>query len=276
MTKEVAIIQSESFISRELQNTYLDSTAILTSKSIKVIYKFITTNALKKCIFKFILDIDSNVLDKLIDYISCKKELKSKSVSILKKCTFMATRSNATSVRKKKNLRDMKLYFTLTSLDEILKDYNDNTLFIVSNENTPYYNEVYHFKHINNYRVLNITLDVLNKYKGSSITCVLNTKDEYQHVVNLILQSKYKGTVQFFEVYFTEIIGLLRNSMNSVSAGTCISGNYLDYPELKYYNTYENTSLMLACNTSLWSLLIKNKLVSKNVCDYGIAISIIK
>ena len=179
MTKEkVAIVQSELFISQELKDAYLDDISILTSKNIKEIYKFIIRNALKKCIFKFILDIDSGVLDKLIDYISSKKELKSKNVSILKKCTFMATRSNATSVRKKKNLRDVKLYFALTTLGEILKDYDDDRLFIVSDADTPYYKEVYHFKPTNNYKISNITLDVLNKYKGSSITCVLNTKDE--------------------------------------------------------------------------------------------------
>lgn len=203
--------------------------------------------------------------------------MKSKNVSILKKCTFMATRSTATSVRKKKNLRDVKLYFTLTSLEEILKDYDDDRLFIVSDADTPYYKEVYHFKSTNNYKISNITLDVLNKYKGSSITCVLNTKDEYQQLVNLILQSSYRKLLQFFEVYFIETLVPLKDvvfSMNSISAGTCVSGNYLQYPQLKFYNAYENTSFMLAREPLLWKLLIENKLVSKNVCDHGMYIDL--
>lgn len=279
MTKEkVAIVQSELFISQELKNAYLDDISIITSKNIKEIYKFIIRNALKKCIFKFILDIDSGVLDKLIDYISSKKELKSKNVSILKKCTFMATRSNATSIREKKNLKNMNIYFTLTTVQELLRDYNDGRIFIVSNTNTPYYDEIYNFKNTNMYRLSDLTVKILNEYTGSTITSALNNAEEYKHFVSLILKSKYRKIVQFFEVYYLEELKPLKKvvfSMNSITAGSGLSSDLLKYNKIKFYNMYENTALTLAGEPNSWNFLIRNNIVSSKKCTFGKLLNII-
>ena len=75
--KKVAIVQSEEFFTPKLQKKYLEGIPLLTSNNFKDVYTFIIKNAKKKCIFKFVLDINSSVLDKLVDYISLKKKSKS-------------------------------------------------------------------------------------------------------------------------------------------------------------------------------------------------------
>lgn len=274
--KRVAIVQTEKYFTPELQKKYLEGIPLLTSNNFKDVYAFIIKNAKKKCIFKFVLDIDSGVLDKLIDYISLKKKSKSKNVAIVDKCIFMATRSNASSVREKKNLKDMNLYFTLTTIGEILKDYYDNRIFVISDSETPYYDEIYRFKNSSNsnknYRLSDLTVDILNEYKGSSITCALNTESEYKKYVDLILESNYRKFLQFIEVNHLGILKPVENvmfSLNNINAGSGIVGNFLEYPGLSIFNIYENTSLMLAYQTTQWNAFIKNKLVSNKISNYG-------
>lgn len=188
----------------------------------------------------------------------------------------MATRSNASSVREKKNLKDMNLYFTLTTIGEILKDYYDNRIFVISDSETPYYDEIYRFKNSSNsnknYRLSDLTVDILNEYKGSSITCALNTESEYKKYVDLILESNYRKFLQFIEVNHLGILKPVENvmfSLNNINAGSGIVGNFLEYPGLSIFNIYENTSLMLAYQTTQWNVFIKNKLVSNKISNYG-------
>jgi hypothetical protein len=277
MTK-AAIIQSQQFFTKELQKEYLGLTPLYTSNDEKKIYNFIIKNAKKKCIFKFVLDVDSGVLDKFIDYISFKKKSKSKYVSILDNCTFIATRSNATSIREKKNLKHMNIYFTLTTVQELLRDYNDGRLMVVSNTNTPYYDEIYNFKNTNMYRLSDLTVKILNEYTGSTITSALNNAEEYKHFVSLILKSKYRKIVQFFEVYYLEELKPLKKvvfSMNSITAGSGLSSDLLKYNKIKFYNMYENTALTLAGEPDSWIFLIRNNIISSKKCTFGKLINII-
>jgi hypothetical protein len=281
--KKVAIVQSEEFFTSKLQKKYLEGIPLLTSDNFKKVYAFIIKNAQKKCIFNFILDINSGVLDKLIDYISLKKKSNSKNVSVLNKCIFMATRSNATSIREKKNLKDMNIYFTLTTIGEILKDYYDNRIFVISDSKTPYYDEIYRFKNSNNsnnnYRLSELTVGILNEYKGGTISCALNTESEYKKYVDLILESNYRKILQFIEVNYLGILKPLENvmfSLNNINAGSGIVGNFLEYPGLSILNIYENTSLMLAYQTTQWNSFIKNKLVSNKISNYGKLINLVR
>lgn len=280
--KKAAIIQSEKFFTPELKDIYLQDIPLLTSNNFKEVYAFIIKNAKKKYIFKFVLDINSGVLDNLINYISLKKKYKAKSFSTIKKCIFMATRSNATSVRENKNLKNINLYFTLTTIGEILKDYYDNRMFVISDSKTPYYDEIYHFKNSSNgnknYRLSDLTVDILNEYKGSSITCALNTQSEYKKYVDLILESNYRKFLQFIEVNHLEILKPLKNimfSLNNINAGSGIVGNFLEYPGLSIFNIYENTSLMLAYQTTQWNTFIENKIVSNKISNYGKLIELV-
>jgi len=274
--KKAAIIQSGVFFTPDLQDTYLEGIPLLTSDNVKEVYTFIIKNAKKKCIFKFVLDINSGLLNDLIDYISLKKKSKTKNVSLLNKCIFMATRSNATSIREKKNIKDINVYFTLTTVGEIFKDYYDNRIFVISDAKTPYYNEIYDFKNSNNYRISDITVDILNDYKGSSIACALQTIDEYKKYVDLILKSNYRRMLQFIEVDHLETLKPLENIMynlNNINAGSGIVGNTLEYPGFTILKIYENTSLILAYQTAQWNAFIKNKVVSIKKSNYGKLIS---
>jgi hypothetical protein len=275
--QKVAFIQSDEFFNQPLQDQYLHNIPVLTSTDAKEIYKFIKKNALKKCILKYVLDINSNVLDKLIDYISLKRD-KCSCCSIIEKCTLMATRSNATNVREKNILKKTNIFFTLTTIGLILNTYTDNRLFVVSDIDSPYYNEIFNFKKTNNIRISDLTVDTLNQYKGSSITCALDTPDEYSKYISLILQSNYRRLCQFFEIKYLEIVKSLDKvvfSINTISAGSSLIGNMLDYPELDIYKTYDNTSLMLVNQPFLWEMFIKNKIVSNQICNYGVMFSIV-
>jgi hypothetical protein len=274
--KKVALIQNEQFFTPALQKLYLANIPVLTSKDVKEIYKFIIKNAKKNCILKYVLNINSGELDQFIDYISLKKE-KGTICCLINKCTFIATRSNATSVRKKNILKGTNIYFTLTPISEILNNIKDDRMFIVSDTQNPYYDEIYNFKKTNNYRISEITDDILNQYTeyGSAITCALNSQAEFSNLVSLILKSKYRRLLQFIEIKNLDIIKPLINVMftntNTIS-GSGIIGNIFRYPEFNIDKMYENTSLMLVNLVSEWGALIKNELVSKKICNYGIVI----
>ena len=270
--KKAAIIQSGNFFTPELKDIYLQDIPLLTSYDIKEIYAFIIKKSKKNCIFKFVLNIDSGILIRLINYISLKKKYKAKSFSTIKKCTFIATRSNADYVREKNNIKGINLYFTLTTIGEILQDYSDNRIFIVSNDKSPFFDQIYSFKNTNNYRISDITVDILNQYKGNSIACALNSEDEYKTLVDLILKSNYKKILQFIEVSYLGILKPLwplMFSFNNINAGSGILGNMLSYPQLNDFKIYENTSLMLVYQSSNWDSFIKYKIVSKNKSKYG-------
>ena len=64
-------------------------------------------------------------------------------------------------------------------------------------------------------------------------------------------------------------------SLNNINAGSGIVGNFLEYPGLSIFNIYENTSLMLAYQTTQWNAFIKNKLVSNKISNYGKLIKLI-
>lgn len=53
---------------------YLGNISLLTSIDVVEIYKFIKINACKNNIYKYVLYINSGVLDKFIDYIYDKKK----------------------------------------------------------------------------------------------------------------------------------------------------------------------------------------------------------
>jgi hypothetical protein len=150
-------------------------------------------------------------------------------------------------------------------------------MFIVSDTQNPYYDEIYNFKKTNNYRISEITDDILNQYTeyGSAITCALNSQAEFSNLVSLILKSKYRRLLQFIEIKNLDIIKPLINVMftntNTIS-GSGIIGNIFRYPEFNIDKMYENTSLMLVNLVSEWGALIKNELVSKKICNYGIVI----
>jgi hypothetical protein len=150
-------------------------------------------------------------------------------------------------------------------------------MFIVSNSPNPFFSQIYNFKS-NNYRISELTVDILNNYKGDIMTCAFNSDDEYKRYVDLILESNYRKFLQFIEVNHLGILKPLENvmfSLNNINAGSGIVGNFLEYPRLSIFNIYENTSLMLAYQTTQWNTFIKNKLVSNKISNYGKLINLI-
>ena len=89
--KKVALIQSKEFFTEELKDKYLGDIQLLTSNNVVEIYKFIKKNAKKKCIFKYVLYISSDVLNAFIDYIYDKKELSLNARSLLSKCILISS-----------------------------------------------------------------------------------------------------------------------------------------------------------------------------------------
>lgn len=144
--KKVALIYSDNTFTKHQVKKYFNNFQKLNSENVCEIYNFILKQNCINSITKFILHINSGVLDKLIDLIYCKK--KSNNIyNLFNKFTFVATLSNANSVRDKNKEKETNIYFSLSPLSIILNSFKDipNSviLFIISNnEDNPYYNQI--------------------------------------------------------------------------------------------------------------------------------------
>ena len=83
----------------------------------------------------------------------------------LDKCIFFATLSNADSIR---NVIAENIYFSLSSLSIVLKGFlnipPNYVMTIVSDENTPYYNQIYNTGPKPVYRISELTVEKVNEF----------------------------------------------------------------------------------------------------------------
>jgi hypothetical protein len=108
----------------------------LTSENPLEIYKFIV--CCNKCykITNFVLNINSLVLSSINKLVQNNRKLD--------KCIFVATRSNSDAIR---DIIAKNIYFSLSSVQVILNKYKNiepfNVMTIVSDLDSPFYNEIY-------------------------------------------------------------------------------------------------------------------------------------
>lgn len=287
--KKVALIQDESQFTPEVINKYMGNIQTLDSSNITIIYKFIIHNASKNGIYKYVLYVNSKTLNEFIDYISIKKSKSCKICKLLNKCTFIATYSNANIVRKKNILKKTNIYFSLSAISEVIKVFEDANpgryMLIVSDKDTPYYNQIYNTNIIPKYRISdpNLTVSTINNFNinGSWIIASLNTIEEYTKFTELILHSDWKKGIMVIEISKSgiDIISKLKNKVSGIelsSSGVSLSGDIYDYKELNSKILYENCATMLVNTYKQWNEYKKNKIISIEPSNHIITWSVLK
>lgn len=280
--KKVALIQSNNYFTPTLKKKYLGEIPVLTSTDPAEIYKFIKKNVQSKCIYKYVIHVDSGVLDVFIDYIHDKK-MNSKSVcNLLQKCIFIATLSNADSVRTKNIEKKTNIYFNLSPISEVIKTCQfspGEAILIVSDLNTPYYNQIYNSFDSSKYRMSDkkLTPEKIKEFSGKIMLFAGDTREEYEKLASLIIQSNSKVILRPIELKYidalTPIFNIISPTICSRNSGQGVCGNVTKYKRLNQYLLYDNSAVVLIKTYKMWEQYIKHGIVSKNNCDYNVSFS---
>jgi hypothetical protein len=286
--KKVALIQSDFFFTNELKKKYLGNIPLLTSTDVAQIYRFIKKNAEKKLIFKYILHIDSGVLDKFIDYIYEKKNSKCKCISenakkLLSKCILIATYSTADSVREKNIQKNTNIYFSLTPLSSILEklaDYDEPNrgMLVVSDTDTPYFNQIYSLNTPTKYRISELNIDIMNEFSKTGLVLIFagEYRKDYQTIVDLIINSNFKQIFTLIEIpkmFLNELEPIVNKvppiPMRIRYSGVGICGDINKYKDLNNIELYDNNVAVLINTYKFWKNYINNNLISIKNPNYN-------
>lgn len=277
--KKVALIQSKKIFTCELKEKYLGNIPLCTTVNPNKIFNFIKQNANEKGIFKYILHVNSDVLNKFIDYIYIQK--RSKTIkALLSKCTLVATYSNADSVREKNIKKNTNIYFSLSPVSEVIKSYlgypPNRAMLVVSDLETPYYNQIYDSDIIPKYRISDLTVDKINNFAKTAIIMIvaLDTLEETKTLTELILQSNYSQVVASIESVGVEELLRIKNKVSSLfirSSGVGIWGNVEKYVGLNKYDGYEICAAVLVDTSKLWKEYIRKHIISVNSPKFNVS-----
>ena len=280
--KKIGLIQSQVMFTDELRERYLGDISLLTSSNIDEIYSFIRNNAKVNSIFKYVLHIDSGVLDQFIDFIHNRKQNFLSTRRFLSKCTFVATISNADSIRAKNIEKETGIYFSISPLSKLLVGYNsiprERHLFIVSDRITPFFNQVMEVDFKFKYRLSNVTVEIINEFireTNGSMSIFLNDSEEVVRFVNLVVQSQFRRAIYATEINNFELFRPLFTKVSLIlsdSSGSGICGNIKKYADLNNFVLYENTAAVLVNSHEYWDELINNHVISKELADYGVKV----
>jgi len=258
--------------SRELVNSYLDEDVpILSSNDAEEIYKFIKQNAKEYNIYRYVLHINSAIMTDFINYIYEKKICSSRARSLLSKCIFAATSSNADSVRELNILKNTKIYFCLSRISTVLSNIKgippNNIMLVASDYVTPYFNQVYDVDISPKCRVSSLTFEMINTFVslgGYKIVASLATVEEYDKFVSAISNSNFDGELNMIELDFPETLIPLANKViiTTNSSGVGICGNISSDYKINKFVLYENTALVLAKNWKNWKNFVKSNVIS--------------
>ena len=279
--KKVALIQNKVYFTPQLKDKYLGNIPLLTSSNIEEIYNFIKINMKINHIYKYILHINSGILSDFIDYIYDKKQNSMCTRMELEKCTFIATYSNADSVRAKNIEKNTNIYFALSPISTVLTSLvsssitNNIFLLVVSDSNTPYYNQIYNTNVTHKYKASQLTLQNINDHVsrgGGRISLALDTREEYDKITDLISASNQTLAVYFIEAENFDIISRLKTkilSINFQSSGVSITGDAFYYSDLNTNSFYENCVVVLINEYKRWKYLIKRNVISIAPVNHG-------
>lgn len=279
--KKVALIQNKLYFTSQLKDKYLGNIPLLTSSNIEEIYNFIKMNMKINHIYKYVLHINSGILSDFIDYIYDKKQNSMCTSMELAKCTFIATYSNADSVRAKNIEKNTNIYFALSPISVVINSTvsgstsNDKFLLVVSDSNTPYYNQIYNTNITYKYKASQLTLQNINDHVtrgGGRITLALDTREEYDKVVNLISASNQTLAVFFIEPENFDIISRLKNKIINIyfqSSGVSITGDAFYYSDLNTDSFYENCVIILINEYKRWKHLINRRVITMTPANHG-------
>ena len=264
--KNVAYIQNLRFLDKLQIKKYFGNIKNFTSDNTDEIYKFIIccNNCYK--ITNFNLNINSRNLSELNQLIKNNRKLD--------KCIFVATRSNANSVR---DVIAKNIYFSLSSLNIILKNYENiepfRVMTIVSDINNPYYNQIYIEGPKPVYRISELTIEKVNDFvekNGIDLLIALGGINENEFIeLNKILLDpacKYRNFATFIELELLNVPTLIElekklASINNTASNVTISGSTNSYPDLSPLTLYTNSAIQLVNNFSSWSKFINSSIL---------------
>lgn len=285
---KVGFIQSEQIFESDTRKTYLKikMNQLLTSNDETDIFDFIKEHASQNNIFNFVLHIDSETLRKLIFLMAEKKRKSKKTRNLLAKCTFVATYSNADSVRELNNEKDTGISFALSPLNEVLSSVPNGTVIkteeqedeqskkevmvVISDTDSPYYKQIdEHFvseegSTLVKYKVSELTVDLINDFvnnEGYTMVLALDTEEEFNEVGQKVSDSMFKKQVHIIECTQPQSEGVRKmqakvSDIQTSSSGVCINGTGTEYSGLNTLIAYEKCAAIL---TQLWSSFKKLK-----------------
>ena len=260
--KNIAYIQNKGILSNEQIKKYMGDIKYLTSDDSNIIYKFIV--CCNKCykITKFCLMINSEILKDLNLLIQKNRKLD--------KCIFFATYSSANSVR---DVIAKNIYFSLSSLSVILNGFENiatgNVMTIVSDANTPYYNQIYNTGPKPAYRISQLTVEKVNEFvdSGNAIDMLI-ALDDFAILTKILLDPtcKYKNFATFIDLAsfnnpFIEKLSKKLARINTISSNVSLVGLTNAYPDLSSTLLYTNSAIQFVNFYKQWDKFIERAIV---------------
>lgn len=307
---KVAFVQSETIFEDDTRVKYLKikKSQFLTlnpanpngNNEVKV-FNFIKKHASENKIYNFVLHIDSGTLSNLIDYMAEKKENSRSVRNLLKKCTLVATYSNADYVRQQNLDKETGIYFSLSPLSVLLKSIPNGSVIstpnqqkeimvVVSDTDSPFYQQIadsfnkadttVDFKKMSDLVPKSSTTTVPNidagKVKlndfasknGYLIITALDTVEEFNDFGSVVAASDYSKQVMFIELTQPDSQGLNDlqgqvSDIQAVSSGVCVNGT--GYEELNNFIPYEKCAAALTVAWGCWEKFKEANILSMNV-----------
>jgi hypothetical protein len=265
--KNIAYVQNLGLLTNEQIQKYMGDIKYLTSDDPTIIYKFIV--CCNKCykITQFCLMINSETLKDLNILIQNNRKLD--------KCIFFATASTANSVR---DVIAKNIYFSLSALNVVLKGFinipPNYVMTIVSDLNTPYYNQIYETGPKPVYRISELTIEKVNEFvdNGTASDMLIGLSsipvNEYESLNKILLDPacKYNKFATFIEVYnrdipFVKKLKIKLARINSISSNVSFCGVTNAYPDINSFTLYQNSAIQFVNFYDEWAKFIKNYIV---------------
>jgi hypothetical protein len=265
--KNIAYIQDFGLLTNEQIIKYMGDIKYLTANDANIVYKFIV--CCNKCykITKFCLMINSETLQELNILIQNNRKLD--------KCIFFATRSNADSVR---DVIAKNIYFSISALSIVLKGFlnipPNYVITIVSDANTPYYNQIYNTGPKPVYRISELTVEKVNEFvdSGTGLDMLIALNDyptnEFEILNKILLDPacKYKNFATFLEldtinIPFVEKLNIKLAKINNIASNVSFCGVTNAYPDIDSFTLYQNCAIQFVNFYNEWSELIKHYIV---------------
>lgn len=294
---KVAFVQSETIFEDDTRKKYLK---IKTSQFLSLnpaypignnkvkVFNFITKHASENKIYNFVLHVDSGTLSSLIDYMAERKKNSRSVRNLLKKCTLVATYSNADYVRQQNLDKDTGIYFSLSPLSVLLNSVPDGSvtsapdqpkdiMVVVSNTvDSPYFKQIadrfnktgttVDFKKMKDLNT--VKLNEFANNNGYLVIAALDSVEEFNTFGSVVADSDFSKQVMFIELTQPDSEGLAKlqgqvSDIQAVSSGVCI--NATGYKELNNFIPYEKCAAALTVTWHCWEKFKEANVLSMNV-----------
>ena len=262
--KNVAYIQDFNLLTPEQIKKYMGNVKNLTEEDPIKVYNFIV--CCNKCykITNFCLNLNSGTLMDLNVLIGNNRKLD--------KCIFIATRSNANSVRETivKNI-----YFSLSEISILISDYKNvrpyNVMTIVSDTRTPYFDQIYETGPKPAYRISELSVEKMNDFvdNGNAISILVALRNypvnEFEKLNNILLdpQCRYRNFAAFIELDEVDIafVEKLKDKIayiTTIASNVSFLGVSNAYPDINFITLYDNCAIQYVNFYYEWNKYIKN------------------